>query len=155
VRVVLFANEESGLAGAKAYAAAHKDELPKHVVALEADVGAGRVFAAAFLGPDDKRGAFTGLVAPLAPLGVTVMDERAHGGADLIPLRPAGVPLVDLRQDMSLYFDVHHTANDTLDKVPKQDLDQAAAAFAAFAYAAADTQGDLGRVPEDRREEKL
>ena len=44
IRVVLFANEENGLAGGKAYAAAHADELARHVAALEADLGGGRVF---------------------------------------------------------------------------------------------------------------
>ncbi len=154
IRVVLFANEENGLSGARAYAAAHKDELGKHVVALEADAGAGRVYEASFLGPDAARAAFRELAAPLGPLGITVSDDLAHGGADLIPLRPAGVPFVDLAQDMSLYFDVHHTANDTLAQVSKDDLDQAAAAFAALAYGVAEMRGDLGRVPEALRKDK-
>ncbi|HZR10750.1 MAG TPA: M28 family peptidase, partial [Myxococcales bacterium] len=42
VRIVLFMNEENGLAGGKAYAAAHQAELARHVAALEADSGAGR-----------------------------------------------------------------------------------------------------------------
>lgn len=154
VRVALFANEENGLAGAKAYAETHKEELAKHVVALEADAGAGRVYEARFLGGETARPAFLELLAPLEPFGIAASDKDAHGGADLSPLRPVGVPFIDLFQDMSLYFDVHHTANDTMDKVPKEDLDQAAAAFAAMAFAVADMPGNLGRIPEAKRTEK-
>ena len=50
---------------------------------------------------------------------------------------------------MARYFDVHHTANDTLAKIVREDLDHATAAFAAFAFAAADMPGDLGRIPEE------
>ncbi|HSN98063.1 MAG TPA: M20/M25/M40 family metallo-hydrolase, partial [Candidatus Nanopelagicales bacterium] len=154
VRVVLFANEEFGLSGARAYADAHADEMARHVTATEADLGDGRVLTARFLGPAEARPAFEALVRPLAPLGVQIVAEDAYGGADLQPLRARGVPLVELRQDATRYFDVHHTANDTLSKVVKQDLDHAAAAFAAFAWSAADMPGDLGRVPEDKRKRR-
>jgi carboxypeptidase Q len=56
------------------------------------------------------------------------------------------VPLIDVAQDGSTYFDVHHTANDTLDKIDKQGLDRTAAAYAAIALVVADMEGDLGRV---------
>ena len=71
-----------------------------------------------------------------------------------IPLVILGVPIVDLQQDMSLYFDIHHTANDTLDKISKSDLDQVAAAYATFAFAMADMKDDLGRIPEGKRAER-
>jgi len=151
VRVVLFANEEHGLSGARAYAEAHRDEVPRHVAAVEADFGDGRVLEARYLGAEAARPAFEALLRPLAPLGVKASPADATGGADISPLRALGVPIVDLHQDGTRYFDVHHTANDTLAKIVKADLDQAAAAFAAFAFAAADMQGDLGRIPEDRR----
>ena len=54
-------------------------------------------------------------------------------------------------QDGSLYFDVHHTADDTLDKIVPADLDQVVAAMAAFTYGVADGRGDFGRIPEDKR----
>jgi hypothetical protein len=53
--------------------------------------------------------------------------------------------------DGTAYFDYHHTDNDTLDKINKDELDQQAAAFAAIAYAAAEMEGDFGRVPEEKR----
>jgi hypothetical protein len=152
IRVVLFANEENGLAGGNAYAKAHASELEDHVVALEADLGAGRVYEARYLGDPAARPAFLRAAAALAPLGVAVSDANADGGADLIPLRPAGVPIIDLRQDATAYFDVHHTHNDTLDKIDPRDLDQVAAAYATLAFAVADATDGFGRVPASLRE---
>jgi carboxypeptidase Q len=154
VRVVLFNNEENGGAGSAAYAKEHAAELSRHVAAIEADLGAGRVFAVRYLGGESGRPAFEALAGLLAPLGVEVRPEPAHGGADLGPLRAAGVPVIDLFQDLTTYFDIHHTENDTLDKIRKDDLDQVAAAFATAAFALADGEGDLGRVPEDKRVER-
>ena len=151
VRVVLFANEENGLAGAKAYALAHAMELDRHVLAMEADLGADRVYAARFLGAVESRTLFQDLARVLRPLSIAIDDEPAHGGADLIPLIPLGVPFVDLRQDASRYFDVHHTANDTLDKIDRPSLDQVVAAYAGFLYAVADAPQTFGRVPEELR----
>lgn len=152
LRVVLFANEENGLRGAFAYAKAHEAEIPSHVLAMEADLGDGHVREARFLGPPSAAPLFQGVAAGLSPLGVTASLDDAHGGADLIPLVSAGVPVIDLAQDATTYFDVHHTANDTMERVRKGELDRAAAAFAAAAFAAADGSGEWGRVPEGKRE---
>ncbi len=151
VRVVLFANEENGIRGAIAYGAAHAAELDAHVLALEADLGAGRVYETRFLGALAAVPTFRAVAAAVEPLGAVTSGEDAHGGADVSPLRAAGVPVLDLRQDATRYFDFHHTANDTFERIHKADLDQAAAAFAAAAYAAADAPGDFGRVPADKR----
>jgi carboxypeptidase Q len=152
VRVVFFANEENGLAGATAYAKAHDAEVAKHVVALEADFGAARVVQARFSGGEDKRAQFLAVAALTKPLGVAISEEAAEGGADISPLQALGVPMIDLRQDGTTYFDFHHTANDTVERIEKAEIDQAAAAFAATAYAAADAPGDFGRIPADKRE---
>ncbi len=155
VRVVLFANEENGLAGAKAYADAHAAELGSHVLALEADLGAGRVYEARFLGPAGAMAAFRAVAAAVEPLGAVTSDQEAHGGADVSPLMALGVPVMDLRQDASSYFDFHHTANDTVERVRKEDIDQAAAAFAAAAYAAADSTADFGRDPRGQTQARV
>lgn len=154
VRVVLYANEENGLAGGRAYAKEHEAELPTHVLAMEADFGAGRVYEAHFLGDEARRPQFSALIDLVKAIGVEPSPASAYGGADLGPLMTAGVPVMDLRQDGSLYFDVHHTANDTMEQVHKDDIDQAAAAFAAVAYGAADGAGDFGRIPEDKRKSR-
>jgi carboxypeptidase Q len=151
VRVVLFANEENGLAGAKAYAVAHEAELAKHVVAIEADLGAGRVLETRFLGGDKGRAEWARFALDLAALGVARSDADADGGADLIPLRGAGVPVLDLRQDASRYFDLHHTDNDTFDKIDKAELDAATAAFAVMVHGVAMSREDFGRIPEAKR----
>lgn len=145
VRVVLFANEEFGLSGARAYAAAHQAELAKHVLAGESDFGSGRVWRiASRVDP-----AALPVIAALAGLlGVEQGNNEAGGGADLGPLRPGRVPVVSLAQDGTYYFDLHHTANDTLDKIDPQDLDQNVASWAAVAYVAAEMAGDFGRAPE-------
>src|SRR5262249_46618553 len=92
VRTVLFANEENGLSGARQYAQAHLDELPRHVLAMEADAGTGRAYAVRFLGAAQDRPRVAQLVAELKPLGLEMAEGDAHGGADLSPMRPAGVP---------------------------------------------------------------
>jgi Zn-dependent M28 family amino/carboxypeptidase len=148
VRVVLFANEEFGLSGANAYAAARGDEVARHVLATEADHGAGKVFAqrgsASPAGLDFLRQ----VAADLAPLGIEWQDRQAQGGADLSPLVPAHVPLADLFQDASTYFDVHHTADDTLDKVDPAGLAQNVAAYAVLAWRVADSDVTLGPAPD-------
>lgn len=151
VRVVLFANEESGLRGANEYAKLHRDELGRHVIALESDLGAGRVFAMSYLAGPNAGPAIKALAAPLAALGVSAPVAAEHHGADLWPLRGAGVPVVDLHQDATNYFDLHHTADDTLDKINPADLDQVVAATSSFTFGAADADSDFGRIPEDKR----
>ena len=145
VRVILFANEEFGLSGAHAYAEAHKDELPRHVLAGESDFGAGRVWHISSR-VDPKA---LPIIADLAKLlSVEQGDNEADGGADLGPLASAQVPVIALGQDGTTYFDYHHTANDTLDKIDPKDLDQNVASWAAVAYVAAEMPGDFGRAPE-------
>jgi hypothetical protein len=145
IRVVLFANEEFGTSGARSYAEAHKDELARHVMAGESDLGAGQVWRiSSHVDP-----ARLPVVADLAQLlGVEQGSNDSGGGADLGPMSPARVPVISLSQDASAYFDYHHTANDTLDKIDPKDLDQNVAAWAAVAYAIAEMPGDLGRAPE-------
>ena len=144
IRVVLFANEEFGTSGARSYAEAHKDELARHGMAGESDLGSGRVWRiSSHVDP-----AKLPIVADLARLlGVEQGGNTAGGGSDLGPMSPARVPVISLAQDASEYFDDHHTANDTLDKIDPKDLDQNVAAWAAVAYAIAEMPGDLGRAP--------
>ena len=85
----------------------------------------------------------------IAPLGANVDRRPALGGGDDIrELQKAGVPVVSLRQDGLDYFDTHHTADDTLDKIDPKQLDQAVAVWSAFTYLAAASDVDfrsLGR----------
>lgn len=155
VRVVLFANEEHGLEGARGYAKVHGAEAGSIVVATEADFGADPVYAVRFRGDPGARDRFVSLARALAPLGVAREDEPGFGGADVSPLQALGVPILDLRQDGTRYFDFHHTANDTIDKIDPPTLALAAAAFATAVSEAADMEGDFGRIPEDQRKSRF
>jgi hypothetical protein len=148
VRVVLFANEEFGLSGARAYAAAHAAELARHVIGAEADLGTDRVWQISSRVAPAALPAFAEIAALLAPLGVAAGDNQANGGADFVPLRPARVPVAHLHHDATRYFDYHHSANDTADKLDAAGLDQSVAAYLAFAFAAANTTADFRPAPE-------
>ena len=150
VRVVLFANEEFGLSGGRAYADAHRDELARHVLSMEADFGAGGAYEVSYLAgasADAPMAEFSALLSPLG-LGPAVKSER-HG-SDLWPLRAAGVPMAEVEQDASTYFDYHHTADDTFDKIDPPTLAQATAVFATFTYAVSRSTADLGRAPPQK-----
>lgn len=134
VRVVLFANEENGLYGGKAYAALHKDELGKHIIGAESDFGAGRVYEFHTNVPAERLPAMDKLAEQLADLGITRGGNESSGGPDMKPSHEFGMPVAELQQDGTDYFDYHHTANDTLDKVEPKNLDQNVAAYAVFAY---------------------
>lgn len=151
IRVVLFANEENGLAGGNAYAKDHAAELPRHAAALEADSGTGRPVGLSWSAGPSAEAALKEIAALLEPIGAGGLREGG-GGADIGPLRSAGVPLFGLRQDSSRYFDYHHTANDTFDKIEPESLDRAAAAVAVFAYCAAEIPTPFEKIPPDQRE---
>jgi len=148
VRVILFANEEFGLSGGRAYAEKYAADLPRHILAGESDFGSGRVWQADSRVAPEALPLFDEIAKLLAPIGVERGDNESGGGADLSPLAPAGVPVVGLSQDGTWYFDWHHTANDTLDKIDARDLDQNVAAWAALAYAVAEMPGNFGKAPE-------
>jgi len=145
VRVVLFMNEEFGLSGAFAYAASHAAELGKHVAAFEADAGAGKPTGIGVVGNAAAVKWLGGLTAPIAALPAVRSVEEA--GADLIPMRPAGVPGLAVLQDVSHYFDWHHTTADTVDKIDPAELAAASAALATTVFVVADAPDTLPRVP--------
>jgi Zn-dependent M28 family amino/carboxypeptidase len=151
IRVVLFANEENGLAGGKAYAAAHAAELPRHAAALEADQGTGRPLGLSWNAGPTAEPLLSQIAGILRALDAEELTAGGEGGADISRMLPAGVPLIGLSQDASTYFDFHHTANDTFDKIVPKDLDRAAAAAAVAAWCLAETPGLPERVPADKR----
>lgn len=152
LRAVLFTNEENGLAGGKAYAKAHAEELPRHVAALEVDSGAGRPLGAGVRAGPGAVAAVAAILEPLAALDAAAATEGG-GGADISPMVAAGVPQVGLRQDATHYFDVHHTEADTLDKIDRGMLARNVAAFAVLAYGLADAPERLSVIPEDARKD--
>jgi Zn-dependent M28 family amino/carboxypeptidase len=154
VRVVLFANEEFGLSGANEYARLVGDEAARHVLAIEADLGAGAVWRVQSLVAPEAVPAVDAIREVLKPLALEAGGNDAHGGSDVGPLRALGVPILDLSQDATRYFDVHHTVNDTLAQIDGKTLNQVVAAYAVTAYLAASKNGDFGRLPPEEKEQR-
>lgn len=145
IRVVLFANEEQGIYGGKAYAAAHADDLASHVIGAESDLGAGRIYQFRSRVRPEAEEAMDELARYLAPLDIPrQLDRPASGGADIGQMAAIGLPVVDLNHDASRYFDLHHTANDVLAQVDPDDLAFNVAAYVSFVYFAAETDAVFG-----------
>lgn len=149
VRVVLFAAEENSGAGAKAYAAAHASDL--HVSATEMDAGCGAPYEVRVLaGASESTTVITSAIArAVAP--VPLADATAEGGADVQALRLLGVPVIDVRQDMTRYFDLHHTKGDDASAIDGPALRLAAGALYRVAVTVARADGTLAPVPEAKR----
>mgnify|MGYP000049974322 CR=1 FL=1 len=144
IRVLLAGAEEVGVFGGRAYAEAHGNT--PHAAALEADFGGDRVYK---MTVSEPIAAHAGLMARfrrgLLPLSVSVAAGDASGGADVGATVARGVPAIDLEQDGTRYFDLHHTPDDTLDKVDPAQLSQAVAAWAVTLRLLADAPEAIGR----------
>jgi carboxypeptidase Q len=150
VRVVAWANEEQGVYGGKAYGEAHKDAVDDHLIGFESDFGAGRVWRFDSRVPEAALPLMDAIGDVLAPLGIERGGNEAGGGADVYAMRQLGMPVASLVQDGTEYFDHHHTANDTLDKVDARDLDQNVAAYVILSYLVAEQGVPGGRLPAAR-----
>jgi hypothetical protein len=141
IRVVWWGAEEVGLWGAKAYWEAHKTE--PHALVSESDFGADRIWRFDVKLPESAASLAARLAAAFAPMGIAAGKEPASGGADVSPMVAAGVPVVDLQQDGTRYFDLHHTPDDTLDKIDPIQLEQNVKAWTILLRAAANAPEDL------------
>jgi Zn-dependent M28 family amino/carboxypeptidase len=143
IRVVLWGSEETEGSGA-AYAAAHTADARNIVLAAESDFGAGRAYRLSLPRVDAANPWVAELAAALAPLGVILSPDPARaGGSDVEPLRLAGVPVASLNQDQSRYFDVHHSAADTLAQIDPAELNQNVAAWTVLIHAVANSSIDF------------
>ena len=132
--------------GHEAYAAAHKTEFANHVAAIESDFGAAHP-----LGFDAKISAnalpwLRPAQEVLRSFGanlIKVTDDSP--GADIAPLAKAGIPAFGIMQDGRTYFNYHHTAADTLDKIVPRELRENGAAMAVMSYALANLPETLPR----------
>jgi hypothetical protein len=129
IRVVWFGAEEPGLFGGLAFQKAHKET---YYAMAESDFGAGRVWKVNSKLGKERDPEARMVQAALAPLGIVpgVLDDA--DGSDIGPMLNAGAPGVGLSQDGTYYFDLHHTPDDTLDKVNREDLRQNVAAWTAM-----------------------
>jgi carboxypeptidase Q len=146
IRVVAWMDEETGGSGSKAYTKDHSAEFPNYVAAIESDAGASHP-----LGFETKvSAAATEMLRPIAGVlqsfGASVLQESSFApGADISAMSDAGVPTLGVLQDGRTYFNYHHTAADTLDKVVPAELRENAAAMAVMAYALANMKELLPR----------
>ncbi len=136
IRVVLFTNEENGSAGGIAYKQWANANSKNHFAAIEMDGGAEKPLGFGVTG-DGLLAQATEIGKLLEPMGAGAVT-RGGGGADISPLMKEGVPGLAVRTAMAHYFDWHHTAADTLDKVNKDDLRANIGAMAVMAYVLAD-----------------
>lgn len=129
IRIVWFGAEEVGLVGGLAYRARHGKE--PHYALLESDFGADKIWKVdSKLGPERKAEA-EAIAKALAPLGIVTGSFTEAEGSDIGPMLTDGQPGVGLNQDGTRYFDIHHTPDDTLDKVDPAQLRQNVAAWTA------------------------
>ena len=136
IRVVLFGNEENGFDGAREYGQRYRDQ--HHQLVGESDFGAGAIYRLRSRSDAAALPAFAAMAGVLAPLGVAAGDNNGSPGPDAAWLvRRHGWAGVELSQDGSSYFDVHHTVNDTFERLDTRALPQCVACWAVVAWLAA------------------
>ena len=142
IRVLMAGAEETGLWGSKAYSAAHIDE--PIAVGLESDFGADRIWRLETSFTRTDPDLFGQLASSVQRFGVAPAGGVATGGADLNVVREQNGALIDLQQDGTRYFDLHHTAGDTLDKIDPAQMAQNVAAWTTVLQIMANHDGPIG-----------
>jgi carboxypeptidase Q len=145
IRVIAWMNEENGEAGSKQYAKDHEKEFSNHFAAMETDGGAGHPIGINVKGNSEVKKMFAPVAAILQESGAGILNLVEHCGADIEPLEKAGVPAFSPIQDNRFYFNYHHTAADTLDKIVPKELAENSAVVAVLAYALANMEQPLPR----------
>lgn len=144
IRVVWFGAEEFGGIGGAAYFKAHQADC--HVIAAESDFGADRVWRVALNIPETAASAGNRLTAALAPLGIVRGTAVAGDGTDIGPVLRSGVAAIDLNQSGLRYFDYHHTPEDTLERIDRDQLRQNVAAWTTMLAVIANAPETIGPV---------
>lgn len=138
IRFVAWMAEEEGSQGAESYAKDYASEIPHHVGAIEADLGAGHPIGILFAGKSELKSWLTPVANLLLPIGAATVSASEDTGEDITFLTEKGVPTFAPNQDSRFYFNYHHTPADTFDKVVPQELNENAAVMTVLAYALAD-----------------
>ncbi len=143
VRFIAWMDEEQGGEGAETYAKDHAADLKNHIGAIESDLGAGHPIGIIAAGKPELAEWLKPVAHALSPIGATVITPSEDAGEDVAFLK--GVPQFAPNQDSRFYFNYHHTAADTFDKVNPQELNENAAVMAVLAYALADSSNPAPR----------
>jgi carboxypeptidase Q len=144
VRVVLWTNEENGMAGVRTYRDQHKEGLDDHVLAIESDTGTFKPQGFSFTGSEKAMPYLEAIGALLEPVEAQRLKWGA-GASDIMRLVPDGVPVMGLDVDRTKYFWYHHTDADTIDKLDVKEFNQCVAASAVMTWIVADMPLSLPR----------
>jgi carboxypeptidase Q len=142
IRLLWAGAEEVGIWGGKDYAEKHGVE--PHALAMESDFGADRVWAVDFNLPERAKDLQDRITHRLALLGIVPRKDKAGGGADIGPIiAKQGLGVIDLQQDGTRYFDIHHNATDTIERIDKEQLRQNVVAWTTVLEIVANYEGEL------------
>ncbi|HEY0303397.1 MAG TPA: M28 family metallopeptidase [Longimicrobiales bacterium] len=144
VRVVMWTNEENGLRGGNAYRDAHRNELDKHVLAIESDAGVFKPLGYGVTASDSAFAIIKEVGKLLDRIGAGNI-QRGGGGADIGPIMALGVPGMGLNVQGDKYFWFHHSEADTVDNLDAHEMNLATATLAIMAYVIADLPQPLPR----------
>jgi len=133
IRAVMFMNEENGLRGGRKYAELALKNNEKHIAAMESDRGGFIPRGFTMTTTDTNYETISSWMSLFEPYQANIF-LRGGGGADIRPLGAQNTTLIGLYPDSQRYFDLHHSANDTFDKINKRELELGAAAIASMIY---------------------
>jgi len=150
IRVIAWMNEENGLAGSKQYAKDHEQDWANHFATMETDNGAGHPIGLNVKAKPEVKAMLKAVASILQESGAGMLSLTENAGADIGPIEKAGVPAFAPIQDSRFYFNYHHTAADTLDKIVPKELAENSAVVAVWAYAMANSEQPLPRSEPDR-----
>src|SRR5881394_1379023 len=140
IRVIAWMNEENGLAGSKQYAKDHEKDWANHFATMETDGGAGHPIGLNIKAKAEVKAMLKPVAAILQESGAGMLSLAEHAGADIEPMEKASVPAFSPIQDSRFYFNYHHTAADTLDKIVPKELAENSAVVAVVTYALANME---------------
>lgn len=145
IRVIAYANEENGLRGGTGYLEAERNNLANHFAAIESDLGASHPIGILFAGKSELARYLDPISQILRSQGAAMTRQEGGVGADIGPLTQQGVPSFAPWFNTQTYFNYHHTAADTLDKVDPRELKELGALMAVLAYGLANLEEPLPR----------
>ncbi len=147
IRLVLWTNEEIGVAGGRAYRdkVLQKDEVERHQLAFEVDLGVFEPRGFGFVGSDEAFTMLEPVAALMQPMGEMYLRKGAWGTVDINALSREGIPIMGLDVDIEKYFWYHHSAKDTIDKLDPDEVAKCVAAVAVMTYVVADMAERLPR----------
>ncbi len=137
IRVVLWTNEENGMAGVRTYRDQHEESLGDHVLAIESDTGTFKPQGFSFTGSERAMPYLRAIGSLLQPIEAQRLKWGA-AASDIMRLVPDGVPVMGLDVDRTKYFWYHHTDADTIDKLDLKEFNQCVAASAVMTWIVSD-----------------